>query len=1257
MAFAEADDPPVFVVDILDNIGDLVIGSTVLGMVREIAKALGKRLQRSGTGTTSLNQDGDEMSIAGDDGDANYDQEVEMEDYDGADDNNDDDDDDFSEYDDDVDDPYFGLGYPQPQQGRGEMSPRQLILLQRVKRDILKVHEAGYKVGLVDGLGRDSVQGVISISIRASKLGLSEQVMEAWDLDHHEYLVLLIRYGTPYEPLEQVLQMPASQSPARFAIGKCAQHKPSVRQAMAAFPDLNHVDLGQEAAQPEADEDQATFQKVFISNSLDQFMNESFVSLVKLRDLESISWDAANQLLISKVGLGIGLGHGLESVSTPSSAVHGETHTGESLDGPATPQSPDRGTGAPDHLLEVDCEHGRSLPLVAMQFVMRYFMRCTEFCLRCHRKLPDDFEALRPYVCDNPLCLFQYMAMGLGPSIEHEILTQPYVVDLLVSLCYASVHPMGNNRSSRPSASTTQASSYSIRTFPVGLHLQVPHIPDGDDEVGLKVKARISGTAARLTVGSENPAIAGISPASWVAFRPCNKTLDGGQVRHAIVRRVHPAMRDEVEIEVDITGCSAKGWTSSTSYVGPAFASTFGLSATTQTVPASTSNAFDADLFCYDTDFDSMPEDKKGPAMRHVLDTLPSILQIKEYLTSHPHTSLRSMERISPAAASLLQWIVSSNRSCIFQIDQPGHQTHGLAAPSAALVDLAPEEGLVTPLEGEETTNKVTGSQAFNSRPKSRKGRKHSPGRVRDRAAERIPGMEDWVQFKFAQGSREKELRFARALQETATRKELTDYPTIFAWHGSPPANWHSIVRTGLDFEDTRTGRAFGNGVYFSSNLSTSQMYASSSYTSWPNSVLQVSCCLSLNEIINAPDEFVSNYPHFVVSQLDWHQCRYLFVSHRSPARAPVSPSSRAHRLNRTTLGQPGNSIPLPMPTVAEPITPSVSSDDALYHRQAPGLEILGQDEEPIRIPLAAIPRRNVNSSLTRLREEVEEQATRVSTRVSGDESDESDEDLLDVGYLMPDEESGDGGEKIVPRLEKPLVRRPDPIPRLPTPGTPALTGEYATDFRPGTLDLSTLPRLGEPSWATDMATKQLGRDLSALEKVQAKTPLHELGWYIDFESVTNLYQWIVEFHTFEAELPLAQDMKKACVTSIVLEIRFPRAYPFEPPFVRVIRPRFLPFTMGGGGHVTGGGAVCMELLTTSGWSPANSMESVLLQVRLAMCSLEPKPGRLRSVVPSPDPHINSDYTVGEAISAYTRSAEAHGWEVPADFHQTAAGV
>lgn len=175
---------------------------------------------------------------------------------------------------------------------------------------------------------------------------------------------------------------------------------------------------------------------------------------------------------------------------------------------------------------------------------------------------------------------------------------------------------------------------------------------------------------------------------------------------------------------------------------------------------------------------------------------------------------------------------------------------------------------------------------------------------------------------------------------------------------------------------------------------------------------------------------------------------------------------------------------------------------------------------------------------------------------------------------------------------------------------------------------------------------------MKATLKTQDSTPLHELGWYINKEHIQNIYQWIVELHSFDSVLPLAQDMKAAKVSSIVLEMRFGGNYPMTPPFVRVIRPRFLQFMHGGGGHVTGGGAMCMELLTNSGWSSVSSIDSVLLQVRMAITSLDPKPARLETTYADKQ----SDYHIGEAMEAYIRACKMHGWAIPEDFRQFGSG-
>ncbi|CAG8720537.1 14641_t:CDS:2, partial [Gigaspora margarita] len=120
--------------------------------------------------------------------------------------------------------------------------------------------------------------------------------------------------------------------------------------------------------------------------------------------------------------------------------------------------------------------------------------------------------------------------------------------------------------------------------------------------------------------------------------------------------------------------------------------------------------------------------------------------------------------------------------------------------------------------------------------------------------------------------------------------------------------------------------------------------------------------------------------------------------------------------------------------------------------------------------------------------------------------------------------------------------------------------------------------------------------------------------------------------------------MARHNVECIELEVRFAPDYPNLPPYIRVLRPRLLRFMNGGGGHVTAGGSVCMELLTLGnshdrGWYPEYTMEAVLLQVKLALSSLNP-PARL-------DHDWRRDYNAREAMDGYIRSANLHGWGIP----------
>jgi ubiquitin-conjugating enzyme E2 Q len=100
------------------------------------------------------------------------------------------------------------------------------------------------------------------------------------------------------------------------------------------------------------------------------------------------------------------------------------------------------------------------------------------------------------------------------------------------------------------------------------------------------------------------------------------------------------------------------------------------------------------------------------------------------------------------------------------------------------------------------------------------------------------------------------------------------------------------------------------------------------------------------------------------------------------------------------------------------------------------------------------------------------------------------------------------------------------------------------------------------PTDSTSMATMALQRELNAMLKEQERAKsLGELGWYIPPEFIEdNLYQWIVELHSFDKDLPIAKDLAQKNVNSLVFEIRYPPSFPHSPPFFRILKPRFLPF-------------------------------------------------------------------------------------------------
>jgi ubiquitin-conjugating enzyme E2 Q len=966
-------------------------------------------------------------------------------------------------------------------------------LREKIRCDLRVVKNAGFKVGC---LGSTEGTIIVSVSCRIAKLGISGEAMDAWNVNPSEYMVLLIRYMPTYIDLPMVIDLAGDAKSARIQmhVGLCDSYKPSFEHAIEVFQGTHAQDTKENGTASDKIISDHPLRLLFIGRSLDSLLEERLFGIVKLRLQYGFSWTGAELFFQTNQG------------KMPS-------HFDVSLQEYRQPDSWPTSTPAflaADHVAEMDHNVSNlSLPLLAMQFTLRHFVKCTEFCLVCHCKTGDTFEAIKPYVCSNGLCLYQYMALAMGPSLEYEIRSQPLAVELLVSLAYA------------------RAASGHLEDFPTGLGLRVPaKLLQTEPDGSMFYTGQLNAANLDLLMTLPPPVRVG----DWIVIR-------GGVCL-------------DQKGDMDDWHCRVEhiGETSGHIHISPPIHQ--GIQLHPNSFPR---EYLKVQFIVYDTSLDDMTAPQKRKMVYVILGTLPDVQGMISFIGNGSKSNLLATWKnfISPAALDLLRWIIASNRSFIKQDDKA--------------------------------------------------------------TAHQVSGMSDYVQFRLVQGAADKEQRFADAVNSVSLARN-PNHPTLFAWHGSPVYNWHSILREGFHFKLIANGRACGDGVYMSKSFHTSRGYTAQHnvFSLWPQTRLKILQVISLNEVVNAPKEFVCQRPHYVVQHLDWIQPRYLFVKFQDPDLARSSISQR--------LSLNGH-------------------DEHLVYKQDERHSALGPGGATINIPISILRgqrgksiRANAESGLGGLATPPKRRKCMIER---GNEQDDDDNvsietDMEDIRILLSDDEGSESHTAATVKSEA-------------TPDT-----DSRTDYRPGLLQEDSLPLLSPPQYATTSATKILQQHLTATIKTQTQVPLHDLGWYVNHNLITTVYQWIVELHSFDPEIPLAKDLKASKMQSIVLELRFPPQFPMEPPFVRVIRPRFLEFAHGGGGHVTAGGAMCMELLTQSGWLPTASIESVLLQVRMAILNTDPRPARLL-LNPS-----KTDYSVGEAVEAYRRVSMAHGWQISKDIQHLA---
>ena len=589
-------------------------------------------------------------------------------------------------FDDDFDDEPSSIDYPQvarrgqPSRAGPAGNAEPAGYCARLRCDFLKVKQAGFHIGYLGDIKSFGRSCFVVMSIRISKLGVPEDAMQAWHLEPERYVMLLIHYAGGYKMLEDL--RPAS-SDMQIRVGISDRQKISLKDAREAFSQMNEKDRqkseaggGQTAMevrpQQDSNDSKSGLRGLFIGRPLDELLNGRLLHIIRYRMALDLPWDGAERYYNDKQG------RDLTGDDADQSKYWAPEHSNFASHLPEIVTS--------DHLSIHPKEP--SFPLLSMQYFLRHLVRCTDFCLVCHRRLHTQWEALMPYVCDNHLCLYQYMTLGFGPSIEYEIITQPFVVDLLVSFCY------------------TSTISSALKQFPVGMGLVVPdpnlmggnillsqsvayhRLPRARDGVTESVQSTNSSSKPRqkskIYVASfdrqndelifekdkqEKPLRVG----DWICILPQNRK---GEKEH---RRVLNAWYPIVHLgPAVLTNSIDNSEPQSITGMNYALLST-PTPATTpplQLHPQSAKPKFpQVEFIRYEQHFDELSEPEKLNAIHIILDTLPGVQEMKAYLQEmgDKHMYLRTWtDRMSPAAIGVLRWIVASNRSSLIQIDGIG---------------------------------------------------------------------------------------------------------------------------------------------------------------------------------------------------------------------------------------------------------------------------------------------------------------------------------------------------------------------------------------------------------------------------------------------------------------------------------------------------------------------------------------------------------------------------------------------------------
>jgi ubiquitin-protein ligase len=189
----------------------------------------------------------------------------------------------------------------------------------------------------------------------------------------------------------------------------------------------------------------------------------------------------------------------------------------------------------------------------------------------------------------------------------------------------------------------------------------------------------------------------------------------------------------------------------------------------------------------------------------------------------------------------------------------------------------------------------------------------------------------------------------------------------------------------------------------------------------------------------------------------------------------------------------------------------------------------------------------------------------------------------------------------------------------------PAITTHINSKLNSGELKKYIM----EKEKATEVAlSKAYTKRLMIEYKKLIKQPTETLGFTMKLATEDNLRVWQLFIHKIDNP-KIENQMAKLNIPYIEMEFTFPETYPFEPPFIRIVYPRFKPQT----GHITSGGSLCMEAISKDGWAPTTNVEAIITQIKFNISQGD-------AVID--DCNYNKRYDMETAREAFARAMAVH---------------